>query len=142
MQEDPNLTRFFCFVLFCFVLFCCLFVFVFQDRGSLCSPGCPGTHFVDQAGLELRNPPASASQVLGLKVCTTMSSLKIIFSFFKNPAISVSSMLSTRSQCYLYLHVFRVILEFTQGYTGHPVEKQYLLHIATNTKANSFFKQD
>jgi hypothetical protein len=43
----------------------------FQDRVSLCSPGCPGTHFVDQAGLELRNPPASASQVLGLKVCTT-----------------------------------------------------------------------
>jgi hypothetical protein len=22
----------------------------------MCSPGCPGTHFVDQAGLELRNP--------------------------------------------------------------------------------------
>jgi hypothetical protein len=35
------------------------------------SLGCPGTHFVDQAGLELRNPPASASRVLGLKVCTT-----------------------------------------------------------------------
>ncbi|GAB1300048.1 Mitogen-activated protein kinase 1 [Apodemus speciosus] len=34
---------------------------------SLCSPGCPGTHFVDQAGLELRNPPSSASQMLGLK---------------------------------------------------------------------------
>jgi hypothetical protein len=33
--------------------------FVFRDRVSLCSPGCPGTHFVDQAGLELRNPPAS-----------------------------------------------------------------------------------
>jgi hypothetical protein len=32
-----------------------------RDRVSLCSPGCPGTHFVDQAGLELRNPPASAS---------------------------------------------------------------------------------
>jgi hypothetical protein len=44
----------------------CLFV-CFQDRVSLCSPGCPGTHFVDQAGLELRNPPASASQVLGFK---------------------------------------------------------------------------
>jgi hypothetical protein len=38
---------------------------------SLYSSGCPGTHFVDQAGLELRNPPASASQVLGLKACTT-----------------------------------------------------------------------
>jgi hypothetical protein len=37
----------------------------------LCSPGCPGTHSVDQAGLELRNPPASASQVLGLKACAT-----------------------------------------------------------------------
>jgi hypothetical protein len=43
----------------------------------LCSPGCcPGTHFVDQAGLELRNPPASASQVLGLKTCTTTAWLR------------------------------------------------------------------
>ena len=38
-------------------------VVVFQDRVSLCSPGCPGTHSVDQAGLKLRNSPASASQV-------------------------------------------------------------------------------
>jgi hypothetical protein len=44
---------------------------VFRDRISLCSPGCPGTHSVDQAGLKLRNPPASASQVLGLKACAT-----------------------------------------------------------------------
>jgi hypothetical protein len=42
-----------------------------RDRVSLYSPGCPGAHFVDQAGLELRNPPASASRVLGLKVCAT-----------------------------------------------------------------------
>jgi hypothetical protein len=34
--------------------------FVFRGRVSLCSPSCPGTHFVDQAGLKLRNPPASA----------------------------------------------------------------------------------
>jgi hypothetical protein len=34
---------------------------VFQARVSLCSPGCPGTRFVDL--------PASASQVLGLKAC-------------------------------------------------------------------------
>lgn len=27
--------------------------FVFQDRVSLCSPGCRGTHSVDQVGLEL-----------------------------------------------------------------------------------------
>jgi hypothetical protein len=44
------------------------FFLVFQDRISLYSPGCPETHFVDQAVLELRNPPASASRVLGLKV--------------------------------------------------------------------------
>jgi hypothetical protein len=43
----------------------------FQDRVSLGSPGCPRTHFVDQAGLKLRNLPASASQVLGLKACVT-----------------------------------------------------------------------
>jgi hypothetical protein len=47
-------------------LFVCLFVLVFRDRVSLCSPGCPGTHSVDQAGLELRNLPAFASRVLGL----------------------------------------------------------------------------
>jgi hypothetical protein len=44
---------------------------VLRDRVSLCSLGCPRTHFVDQAGLELRNLPASASQMLGLKACTT-----------------------------------------------------------------------
>ena len=39
---------------------------------SLCSPGCLGTHSVDQAGLELRNLPASVSLVLGIKVYATI----------------------------------------------------------------------
>jgi hypothetical protein len=51
---------------------------VFRDRVSLYSPGCPGTHFVDQAGLELRNPPAFASLVLGLKACATTPGLKLV----------------------------------------------------------------
>jgi hypothetical protein len=38
-----------------------LFVFVFQDRVSLCSFDYPGTHSVDQTGLELRDLPAPAS---------------------------------------------------------------------------------
>ncbi|GAB1293888.1 Centrosomal protein of 295 kDa [Apodemus speciosus] len=38
-----------------------------QFSVSPCSPGCPGTHSVDQAGLELRNLPASASQSAGIK---------------------------------------------------------------------------
>jgi hypothetical protein len=46
---------------------------------SLYSPGCPGTHFVDQAGLELRKLPASASQVLGLKVCATTAQPPFLF---------------------------------------------------------------
>jgi hypothetical protein len=54
------------------LLFCFCF---FLDKVSLCSPGCPRTHFVDQAGFKLRNLPASASQVLGLKACTTTARL-------------------------------------------------------------------
>jgi hypothetical protein len=45
----------------------------------LCSPGCPRTHFVDQAGLELRNPPVSASRVLELKACATTARLDKTF---------------------------------------------------------------
>jgi hypothetical protein len=48
-----------------FFLFFSFFLFFFGF--SLYSPDCPGTHFVGQAGLELRNLPASASGVLGLK---------------------------------------------------------------------------
>jgi hypothetical protein len=49
-----------------------LFCFVFQDRVSL-----PWLSFVDQAGLELRNPPASASRVLGLNACATTPGSKL-----------------------------------------------------------------
>jgi hypothetical protein len=52
---------------------------VFRDRVSLYSSGCPGTHSVDQAGLELRNPPASASRVLGLKACAATPDLLCVF---------------------------------------------------------------
>jgi hypothetical protein len=58
------------------VLSFCLFVF--RDTVSLYSPGCPGAHFVDQAGLELRNPPASASRVLELKACATTPSFNVL----------------------------------------------------------------
>jgi hypothetical protein len=54
---------------FCFVLFVCLFVF---KTGFLCvALAVLGLNSVDQAGLKLRNSPASASQVLGLKACAT-----------------------------------------------------------------------
>jgi hypothetical protein len=65
-------------------LFVCLFVcfLIFRDRVSLYSPGYPGTDSVDQAGLELRNPPASASRVLGLKACATTAWLICCCCFF------------------------------------------------------------
>jgi hypothetical protein len=53
-----------------------------HTRVSLCSPGCLGTHSVDQAVLELRDLPASASQALGLKMCA--STLTILMSAFQN----------------------------------------------------------
>ena len=48
---------------FLFVLFVCLFVcfFFFQIRVSLYSADSPRAHSVDQAGVKLRDPPASAS---------------------------------------------------------------------------------
>jgi hypothetical protein len=65
-------THMLCFFVLFFV---CLFVFIFRDKVSLYSLDCPGTHYVDQAGLELRNLPASASQVLGLKALATTAQL-------------------------------------------------------------------
>ena len=63
-----------------------LFTFlVFWDRVSLCSPGCPGNHSVDQAVLEPRNPPVSASQVLELKACAT----PFLFILFKYVCLHV-----------------------------------------------------
>jgi hypothetical protein len=50
------------------LFFLIYFCFVFQVRVSLCSPGCLGTHSLDQAGLELSlyqillNPPCKSTQ--------------------------------------------------------------------------------
>ena len=44
---------------------------VFRDKVSVYSPGSPGTPSVDQAGLKLRDLPASASLVLGSKIHAT-----------------------------------------------------------------------
>jgi hypothetical protein len=48
------------------------FSFFFFETGFLCvALAALELTLVDQAGLEHRNPPASASQVLGLKACPT-----------------------------------------------------------------------
>ena len=40
-------------------VFVCLFYFVILKHGSLCRSSCPGTHSIDQAGLEHKDPLAS-----------------------------------------------------------------------------------
>ena len=54
-------------------------VVVVLSQVSLCSSGCPGTRSVDQAASNLRDLPASASQVLGLKVYRCVYPLPIFF---------------------------------------------------------------
>jgi hypothetical protein len=68
-NREPSTAEVFSFEISFNIIF--LFFFGSRDSVSLCSSGCPGTHSVDQAGLELRNPPASASRVLGLKAQAT-----------------------------------------------------------------------
>jgi hypothetical protein len=92
------------------VVFLCNFFF--QDRVSLYSSGCPGTHSVDQTGLELRNPPASAFQVLGLKACTTTAwpfviSLLLLFPFL-DPGWFVHFLCMFYCVFLLFLHDFCV----------------------------------
>lgn len=45
-----------------------VYIIVSGDRASLCTPGCPDTQYLYQAGFELGDQPASGSQVLELKV--------------------------------------------------------------------------
>jgi hypothetical protein len=49
------------------LLFFFFFFFGFQNRVSQCSPGCPGTHYIDQAGLELRFSHLCFSTSSGIK---------------------------------------------------------------------------
>jgi hypothetical protein len=55
----------------------------------LCSPGCPGTLCIDQAGLRLRDSPASAFSVLALEVYATTPSFFSLSLFFLTDFIFV-----------------------------------------------------
>jgi hypothetical protein len=103
---NVNIYSFTIIYLFSSVFFCLFvcFVLFFRDRVSLCSPGCPGTHFVDQAGLELRNPPASASRVLGLKACATTPGFFFFFLCFLY-ILFLSYLFSIMSSCFLGLSI-------------------------------------
>jgi hypothetical protein len=58
-------------LLILFIINCGVCVCVFETEFLCEALACPGAHSVDQAGLKLRDPPASASQVWRLMVCAT-----------------------------------------------------------------------
>lgn len=68
---------------FTFIFFCCLFGGFFFSFFSpkTCSPSCPGTHYIDQSGLELRDALDSASQVIGSKVWATTAQQSLYLKF-------------------------------------------------------------
>jgi hypothetical protein len=102
------------FLFFSFFFFF-FFFFFSRDRVSLCSPGCPETHSVDQAGLELRNPPAPASQVLGLKTCATTAWPGYVF--FTGVFLLVCACVYFETRCHTLAHAAMelVILHFSSA---------------------------
>jgi hypothetical protein len=84
---------------------------VFRDRVSLCSPGCHGSHFVDQAGLKLRNLPASASQVLGLKAyATTARLVNIIFKAYHNYTMEALAVVCGKIKKFSHMETIKLLL--------------------------------
>ena len=88
-----------------YFFFCCCFLFVlvlvFRDRVSLSSSGCPGTHSVEQAGLKLRDPPASASMTHGTNAVATILASTLVFGqiFSLNlPCIGCAKLVATELQ--------------------------------------------
>lgn len=64
--------------LFLFFLF--LSFSFFQNKVSLCKPGCPGISSADQADHKLK-PPSPAARMLGLNLCVTTTKQEQIFMF-------------------------------------------------------------
>ena len=68
------------FFIFLFIFLFFYSLFLFWGKVSLCSPGCPGTCSIDQAGLELRNPPACAG-IKGVQHCHLAVVVVCLFPF-------------------------------------------------------------
>ena len=93
------------------------------ETGFLCSPGCPGTHSVDQAGLKPRNPPASASQVLGLKACAiTAQLLHSFYVWFKRFVLLLNEREKKRTETGFFFLFFLF----------SPFNESLILHCSSN----------
>jgi hypothetical protein len=107
-----------------FLFFFFFFFLVFRDMVSLYSPGCPRTHFVDQAGLELRNLPASASRapphsaffiflLFNIFHTTYLGHILSLFLLFPDPPVFLylpnSHSLSLSPSLSLYIYIYKKI---------------------------------
>jgi hypothetical protein len=88
-------------------LFVC---FVFRDRVSLYSRGYPGTPSVDQAGLEVRNLPVSASQMLGLQALSTLPGHTTSLILIKFSLFCVKTLRKTKLWEWMFYIIFLVIV--------------------------------
>jgi hypothetical protein len=103
-----------CLCIYVFMyLYIYLFIYLgFWDRVSLCSPCYLRTHSMYQAGLKLKNPPASASQMLGLKACaTTVQLVYCLLTFIKKHIILDKSYSQVPEYSWL-LHLYHYVLLF------------------------------
>ena len=78
-----------------------------QNRVSLCRLGYLGTQSIDQADLELRDPPASDLQGLELKVLYYYTQVFFIFLFLKN-----KNKTTKKNPC-MYCVIFHVVGQIT-----------------------------
>lgn len=98
MNEDVDIFHVFVghLYFFFFSFFISFFVLVVWDRFSLCSSDCSETHPVDQTGLKLTDLAASASWVLWLKACATVTwpSFWFLFCFILRHLTNLPTMAS------------------------------------------------
>lgn len=85
-------------VIVSFLLLLLLRVLLFQNKVSLCNPGCPGTCFVDHAGFEVTDLPASVTRVLGLKSCTIIPDSSFFFLSLSASCLPVSELLEVAEE--------------------------------------------
>ena len=83
------------------------------ETGSPYSSSWSGTCCVDQSGLELRDPFASSSWVLGLKVCATLPGLIFVW-FFEN-FIHIGKEFSFPLPCSALIPLFGTRHKLAQG---------------------------
>jgi hypothetical protein len=87
------------------------FVLVFWDKISLCSPGCLGTHSVDQAGLELRNSPVClpSAGIKGMCHHARLPFLKTQLHFYYFNNCSLYRFLQWKSSGGLFFFFFQIV---------------------------------